>query len=147
MTVTFRERIHEIYNAYADGQFERLIAEVIDDEIEFVSNAPSHAFPYFGRGKGKTALLKAWKASRDDYEFLSYLPLLIVADGTETAAVVVKMSIKTKTTGRVISLMVADFLRFRAGRIIEFRQFMDTLDVTEQWLGKEIDITALRSTL
>ena len=144
MAKDFRERIHEIYSAYAEGRFEYLLDEVVDDEIEFVSNAPSHAFSYFGRGKGKAALLAAWKSSRVDYEFLSYLPLLIVADGAEAAAVVVKMHIKAKTTGHVMSLMVADFLRFNAGRIIEFRQFMDSWEATEQWLGKEIDVSKLK---
>jgi ketosteroid isomerase-like protein len=130
MTPDSRGRIHEIYSAYAEGRFEYLLDEVVDDEIKFVSNAP---------------LLAAWKASRVDYEFLSYLPLLIVADGAEAAAVVVKMTIKSRATDRVISLMVADFLQFQNGRIIEFRQFMDSFDATEQWLGKELQNSSQRT--
>jgi ketosteroid isomerase-like protein len=136
----FRDRIHEIYNAYLEGHFQFILDEVVHDEIEFVSNAPTIAFPYFGRGKGKVALLAALKKSRIDYEFLSYTPLLVAADDTDAAAVVVNMRAKAKATDRVINLMVADFLRFRDGRVIEFRQFMDAIDATEQWLGHEIDI-------
>ncbi len=141
MPTDFRDRIREIYVAYLEGHFEFLVDEVVHDEIEFASNAPTDAFPFFTRGKGKVALLAAWKASRADYEFLSYTPLLVAADGTEAAAVVVRMRVEAKTTNRVIDLMVADFLRFRDGRIIEFRQFMDAIDATEQWLGREIDIS------
>jgi ketosteroid isomerase-like protein len=145
MAMEVRERIYEIYKAYAEGQFELLLDSVIDDEIEFVSNAPSHAFPYFGRNKGKVALLAAWKASRADYEFLSYLPLLIVAEGDDAAAIVVTMRVRAKATDRVMSLTVADFLRFRGGLVVEFRQFMDSFDATEQWLGKEIDVSMLKA--
>lgn len=138
-----RERIRELYRAYAEGRFQLLLDEAVDDEIEYTSCAPQQAFPYFGRGRGKAALLAAWEASRAEYEFLSYLPSLIVADGTSTAAVIVQMRIRHRSTDRVSSLVVADFLRFRLGRIFEFRQFMDTLDAAEQWLGREIDLTKL----
>ncbi len=137
----FRERIREIYNAYLEGHFQFLIDDVVHDEIEYASNAPTTAFPYFRRGKGKAALLAALKASRVDYEFLSYTPLLVAADGTDTAAVVVRMRAKAKATNRVIDLMVADFLEFSDGRVIRFRQFMDAIEATEQWLGREIDIS------
>jgi hypothetical protein len=68
----FRERIGEIYNAFLEGHFQFFLDEVIHDEIEFASNAPTLAFPYYGRGKGKAGLLAKWKASRVDYEFLNY---------------------------------------------------------------------------
>ncbi len=143
MQSDFRDRIREFYNAYLEGHFGFLLEEVAHDEIEFVTNAPPDVFPYFGRGKGKAALLAAWKASRVDYEFLSYAPLLIASDGADTAAVVIKMCARAKATNRVIDLMVADFLRFHEGRVIEFRQFMDAIEATEQWLGRETDTTRI----
>ncbi len=141
--MALRERIYELYEAYAAGRFEYLLDEAIDDEIEFVSCAPQQLFPYFGRGRGKAALLAAWKAARADFEFLSYMPMLIVADGADCAAIIVQMRVRRLATDRVMSLMVADFLRFRANRIVEFRQFMDSLDAAEQWLGRDIDISKL----
>ena len=79
MNSEFHDRIHEIYNAYLEGHFEYLVDKVVDDDIEFVSDA-AHAFPYFAQGKGKDVLLAAWKASRADYEFLNYAPFLVVAE-------------------------------------------------------------------
>ncbi|MBX9778228.1 MAG: nuclear transport factor 2 family protein [Xanthobacteraceae bacterium] len=143
VSTPLRERIYELYRAYAEGRFQLLLDEAIDDEIEYLSSAPQQIFPYFRRGRGKAALLAAWEASRAEYEFLDYRPLLIVADGVNAAAVVVQMRIRHRTTNRVTTLVVADFLRFRLGRIVEFRQFMDTLDAAEQWLGREIDLTKL----
>jgi ketosteroid isomerase-like protein len=135
--------IYELYSAYAEGRFEYLLAEAVDEDIKFFSSAPQPFFPHYGKGQGKPALLAAWRASRVEYEFLSYLPVLIVADGVDSAAIVVQMSVRRVSTGRVMSLMVADFLRFRDNRVVEFRQFMDTLDATEQWLGREIDVSKL----
>jgi ketosteroid isomerase-like protein len=137
MDFEFRDRINEIYNAYLEGHFEYLVDEVIDDDIEFVSDAPPHAFPYFAHGKGKDALLAAWKASRADYEFLSYAPFLVVAESADMAVIVVKMRTKALSTDRVMELIVADRLRFRDGRVVEFHQFIDSSDATELWLTRE----------
>ena len=109
MSTKFRERVRELYRAYSEGRFQLLLDEAIDDEIEYASCAPQQAFPYFGRGRGKATLLVAWEASRAEYEFLSYLPLLIVGDGTDAAAVIVQMRIRHRSTDRVTSLVVADF--------------------------------------
>ena len=57
MSLEFRERIFEFYSAYAEGRFEFLLDEAVDDEIKFVSCAPQQLFPYFGRGHGKAELL------------------------------------------------------------------------------------------
>jgi len=39
--------------------------------------------------------------------------------------------------------MVADFLKFRAGYLTEFRQFMNSCDAIEQLLGRPIDFSKL----
>jgi len=135
-----RKRIYEIYSAYAEGQFERLLRDMVDDDITFVSYAPAEIFPYFKRGQGKAALRQAWEASRADLEFLNYIPLLIVSGDDDTAAAIVQMRVKRQSTGKVLQLMVADFLRFRGDRVLEFRQFMDTLDAVQQWMGRQIHI-------
>ncbi len=136
MNSEFHDRIHEIYNAYLEGHFEYLVDKVVDDDIEFVSDA-AHAFPYFAQGKGKDVLLAAWKASRADYEFLNYAPFLVVAESADTAVIVVRMRTKALATDRIMELIVADRLRFRCGRVVEFRQFVDSSDATELWLTRE----------
>jgi len=137
MPSDFRDRIREIYIAYLEGHFQFLLDEVVHDDIEFSSNAPTLAFPSFAPGKGKTALLAAWQASRRDYDFLDYTPLLVAPAGVETV-VVVNMRVRVKATNRQMNLTVADFLEFRADRIIKFRQFMDSIEATQQWAGREL---------
>ena len=45
VSIVLRERIYQLYKAYADGRFEALLDEAIDDEIEFFSYAPLQVFP------------------------------------------------------------------------------------------------------
>ncbi len=136
-----RDRISEWYVAYLEGHFQFLIDEVAHDEIEFFSNAPAKIVPYLVHGKGKAALLSAWKAARADYEFLNYTPLLVATDGAGAAAVVVQMRAKIRATNRPINLMLADFMQFKDGRVIELRQFMDAIEAEQQWLGQEINVS------
>jgi len=137
MDTDFRDRIREIYIAYLEGHFQFLLDEVVHDEIEFSSNAPNLAFPCFAPGKGKDALLAAWKQSRVDYDFLNYEPLLVAAEGTDVV-VVADMRVRAKASNREMELMVVDLLEFRDGRVTRFRQFMDAIEATQQWLGREI---------
>jgi hypothetical protein len=48
------------------------------------------------------------------------------------------MRIKALATDRMMDLIVADRLQFRRGRVVEFRQFVDSSDATELWLTREI---------
>jgi len=56
------------------------------------------------------------------------------------AAVIVMARMKQRATGRIIQTLFAQFVRFRDGRIVEFREFLDSFDAVEQVLGREIKI-------
>ena len=45
-----------------------------------------------------------------------------------------------RSTGRTVTMQLANFLRFRDGRLIEFREFANTFDLVEQALGQLIDV-------
>jgi ketosteroid isomerase-like protein len=57
--------------------------------------------------------------------------------------VIVQVRLRQRATDRIIHLLVAHFIRFRAGRIIELREFMDSFDAVQQVLGSEIDTVKL----
>jgi len=58
----------------------------------------------------------------------------------DDAAVIIQARATQRATGRVIQLLLAQFLRFRDGRIVELREFMDSFDAVEQVLGREINL-------
>lgn len=48
------------------------------------------------------------------------------------------MRLKQRANGRIIHLLIAQFMRFRQGRLFELREFMDTFDAVQQVPGREI---------
>ncbi len=44
-----------------------------------------------------------------------------------------------RASRRIIRVRTANFYRFRAGKVIEYLGFTDSLDIAEQVLGRELD--------
>ena len=68
------------------------------------------------------------------YSLQSYKEIMIV-DG-DRAAVMSDVSFTQRATNRTMRFRVANFLRFQDGKLIEFREF--TNSVVEQALGREL---------
>jgi ketosteroid isomerase-like protein len=133
-----RAAVNDLYDAYAKGDGER-VARYIDDQIDWVIHGPVQVFPFAGARRGKHAVLEALGAIAKDYSVERYVPQQVVVDG-DNAAVMSNVAFKQRATGRVLSFHVADFMRFRDGRIVEFREFANTFDLVEQALGRFINV-------
>lgn len=138
MSTNLRARIIDLYAAYAKGRTD-FVLNSIDDDVDFVSYAPTDIFPYLGPHRGKAAFTEVMRTVHATFEFLTYKPVFLAVEGNDAAAAMISMKLRQRSTGRVISMFVAQFVRFRDGRICELREFMDTFDAVEQVLGHEID--------
>ena len=138
MSKSTRDVVVEIYDAYARGDLAH-VASFIDDDIEWIIEAPIQIFQFAGVRKGRAAVLEAMQGIGQKYELKSYVPEIIVVEG-DRAAVMSNTSFVQRATGRVIRVRLANFLRFRNGRVIEFREFANTFDLVEQALGREFDL-------
>jgi ketosteroid isomerase-like protein len=58
----------------------------------------------------------------------------------DRAAVMLDVRFTQRATGRIIRFRVANFLRYQDGKWIEFREFVNIVDVVEQVLGRELEI-------
>ena len=47
-------------------------------------------------------------------------------------------SFTQRATKRILRFRIANFLRFQDGKLIEFREFVNSFDVVEQALGREL---------
>ena len=65
--------------------------------------------------------------------------IFTVCEGDDAAVIIFARFIQRRT-GRSISTMIAHFLRFRNGRIVELREFMDSFHTVKQLLGRELDL-------
>jgi ketosteroid isomerase-like protein len=138
VTEALRQRIYSLCSAYGRGKLD-FVLNFIDDDVEFVSYAPVTIFPCLGRHRGKAAVTKRIETIHAHYEFLSYMPIFMVVEKDDTA-VIVMARMRQRATDRIIQTLFAHFLRFRDGRIVEFREFLDSFDAIEQVLGREIEV-------
>ena len=75
----------------------------------------------------------------EQYALERYTPEIVIVDG-ERAAVMSDTSYRQRATERLLRFRIANFLRFRDGRLIEFREFINSFDVVEQALGRELRV-------
>ena len=138
MSISLKERIYEIYRTFSAGHLDQ-VADMFDERVDFISNAPVDVFPYLGHRVGKVQVMKALEAVHDEFSTVEYLPLKIMIDG-QSAGVIVSIRLTQRTTRRLIRVFSAHFLQFKDNRIIEYRAFLDTLEAVQQVLGREFDL-------
>ena len=124
MSELLRKRLYDIYAAYAEGRIDEVL-RAYDDNVVMTSHAPVDIFPYLGRKQGNAAVAATMNTAHAAFEYLSYQPVFMVTE-QDDAAVIVLAHLRQRATGRIIQLFIADFLRFKNGRIVELRQFMDS---------------------
>ncbi len=134
-----RAIVHEIYDAYARRDFE-CVAARIDDNIQWVIYGPRQIFPFTGPRDGKREVLEALAMIAVEYAIESYIPKIVLVDG-DRAAVLSEVVFRRRASGRALNFRIANFLRLRGGRVVEFEEFVDTFDVAEQALGRWIDVS------
>ena len=133
-----RALVRDMYAAYARGDSAH-IAALIHDDIDWVVYSPVHVFRFAGPRRGKDAVLEALAAIAAEYRLERYEPQIVIVD-RDRAAVMSSCAFAQRATGRTLSFRTANFLRFKNRKLIEFREFSDTFDVTEQALGRFIEI-------
>ena len=129
-----RTLVRDLYAAYAAGDGGR-VAAMLDDDVDWIIYGPVQVFSFVGARRGKAAVLETLAGIASAYAVERYQPEIIVVEG-ERAAVMSNVAFEQRSTGRTLSFRNANFLRFRAGRVVEFREFADTFDVVEQALGR-----------
>ena len=133
-----RATVRELYDAYERRDFER-VAAFIHDDIDWVIYAPVGVFPFAGPRRGRAAVLQALAAIGEQYALQSYKREIMIVDG-DRAAVMSDVNFVQRATDRTLRFRIANFLRLQDGRVIEFREFMNSFDAVEQALGRELSL-------
>lgn len=113
---TTRAAVADLYAAYARGDGERMAALIADD-VDFIIYGPVQVFPFAGHHQGKGAALEALGRIAEDYR------LNATCSGHRgrwrPGAVMSDVAFKQRSSGRTLRFRLADFLRFRDGRLVE----------------------------
>jgi ketosteroid isomerase-like protein len=133
-----RELVTRLYAAYAARDFDQ-VAAALHDDIDWIIYYPVSVFPFAGQRTGRAAVLQAMADIAGLYMLDSYKIEITIVDG-DRAAVMSDVSFIQRATKRVLRFRIANFLRYRDGKLIEFREFVNSFDVVEQALGRELSL-------
>ena len=120
------------------------IEPLIDEDVEWAIYGPIDMFPFLGARHGKAAVLEVIRQIAENVRVHRFERETIML-GDNSAASMLRYSFTSLDSNRPISLRVAHFARFRAGRLRSIRVLLDTFDLVEQTLGRPIHLPRMTS--
>jgi ketosteroid isomerase-like protein len=136
-----RAEVEAFYQAYISRDPER-IGEFLDDNVEWYIAGPVEVMLICGSWRGKAAVID---------RFARHIPQIIEFKGLDIECLLVdgdrsalfgQLRSRHRKSGRMICHRVAQFARYRDGKVISFRVINDSLDAAEQFIGHHIDLSA-----
>jgi ketosteroid isomerase-like protein len=108
---------------------------MLAEDVEWNIYGPIDYFPFFGTRRGKEAVVDAMCREIADYIHLQRCDFERMLFDGENAASLVRMTATHIPSGRVLSFRMAQFIRFKDGKLVEMRAILDSFDVVEQVLN------------
>jgi ketosteroid isomerase-like protein len=127
-----------LHRAINERQFED-IEGLIDEDVDWALYGPIDMFPFLGARSGKSAVLEVIRQIADNFRVRRFDRESIML-GVDSAASMLRYSLTALDSDKPISLRVAQFAQFRAGRLTNMRVLIDTFDLVEQALGRAIHL-------
>ena len=135
-----RQRVLNFLETFYAGDVEGALARCTDD-VDFIANAPIDSLPHMGHHHGKAELGAMWRTVHARYSSMRYEVPIIVAEGDKVAANI-RVFFRKSSNDRMVQFDIAAFYTLRDdGRIAQIREIMDTFDLVQQVL--ERDVTAV----
>src|SRR5271168_2762934 len=131
-----RQRVLNFLELFYAGDTEGALAHVSDD-VEFFSNAPVDILPHMGHHAGKEAVRAMWQTVHKRYSSMRYDVPIIVAE-SDKVAVNIRVFFRKATNNRMVQFDIAAFYALREGRITHIREIMDTFDLVQQVLERDL---------
>jgi ketosteroid isomerase-like protein len=135
----FRATVEAFFEAYAARDTEK-VAPFLHEDIAWTVSGPIDLLPFCGTHRGKPAVLDLiGRQVPSVLKVFSFVQEATLIDGNEVAALS-RQSARLADGGRVISYRVANFFRFRDGKVIENLSLLDSFDAVEQVLGHPLPV-------
>jgi hypothetical protein len=136
----FSRALHRAINESQIGDLETFI----DDEVDWAIYGPIDMFPFLGARRGKAAVLEVIRQIADNVRVHRFDRESIML-GVDSAASMIRYSLTALDSSKPISLRLAHFAQFKAGRLLSIRVLIDTFDLVEQALGRPIHLPKIAS--
>ena len=131
-----RQRVLNFLEAFYSRDIEAALAFCCDD-VDFLANAPIDIMPHMGHRRGKAAVREMWSVVYARYSSMRYQVATTVAEG-DKVAVNVRAFFRKRDNDRTVQFDIAVFYTFRGGRIAEIREIIDTFDLVQQVLERDV---------
>ncbi|MFK4385938.1 ketosteroid isomerase-like protein [Bradyrhizobium sp. USDA 223] len=131
-----RQRVVHLLDAFARGDIEAALACCTDD-VYFLTHAPIDVLPHMVPRHGKQELRELWQTVWSRYSEVRYKTPHIVAEG-EAVATYMHAFFKKRSNDRIVQFDMAVFYTFRGGLVAEMREIIDSYDLVQQVLEREI---------
>jgi ketosteroid isomerase-like protein len=140
-----RQRVLKFLDAFYSGDIEGALSRCSDD-IDFIANAPIDLLPHMGHRHGKADVREMWQTVHARYSQMRHEVPVIVAEGDKVATII-QVFFRKRSNNRIVKFDIAAFYTVRDGRIVEIREVMDTFDLVQQLLERDVvaDLTATKS--
>ncbi len=131
-----RQRVLNFLEAFYSRDIEAALA-CCSDDVDFVANAPIDIMPHMGHRRGKAAVRKMWSTVYARYSDMRYQIAATVAEA-DKVAVHVRAFFRKRDNDRTVQFDIAVFYTLRGGRIAEIREIIDTFDLVQQVLERDV---------
>jgi ketosteroid isomerase-like protein len=131
-----RQRVLNFLDAFYSGDIEGALARCSDD-VDFFANAPVDILPHMGHHHGKAEVGAMWRTIHTRYSNMRYEVPIIVAEGDKVAANI-RVFFRKRSNDRIVQFDIAAFYTLRDGRITQIREIMDTFDLVQQVLERDV---------
>ena len=133
-----------LHRAINDRQLSDL-EDLIDDDVDWAIYGPIDMFPFLGARRGKAAVLEVLRQIADNIRVHRFDREQIML-GVDSAASMLRYSLTLLDQNKPVSLRLAHFAQFKAGRLLSIRVLVDTFDLVEQALGRPIHLPRMAYT-
>ena len=114
------------------------------DDVEFIVNAPIDILPHLAHRQGKAEIREMWRTIRIRYSEQRCEVPMLVAQGDKVAALI-RVFFRKRTNERMVQFDIAAFYTFRDGRIAQIREIIDTFDLVQQVLERDVSAVLAES--
>ena len=134
-----RQRVLNFLELFCAGDIDGALARCSDDVV-LIAPAPIDILPHMGHHRGKDDVRRSWQTIRTRYASSRHEVRMIVA-ADDMVAVHIRVFLTKRANGRIVQFDSAMFFRLRGGRIASIRQIIDTFDLVEQVLERDLLLT------
>ena len=131
----FSRALHRAINERQPEELEALI----DEEVDWAVYGPIDMFPFLGARRGKDAVLVVIRQIAENIRVHRFDRESIML-GVDSASSMMRYSLTALDSNKPISLRLAQFAQFKAGKLVSIRILVDTFDLVEQALGHPIHL-------